>query len=397
MKWLSGKNKILSKNKTADRKWRFVYDGEQTHSSTIDPLSKEKVIFLAPIRTLSVHPFEYPFTSTTRVRDALRLKFRPLIGDHARDLYFVPVVTQRKPKSISGAVFLVSKSEVEEIERKMRIRPDTALWVAPLAYAEEVAGNGLVQWRDEAQICSMLFENWQPRLYRWTSLAGKGADAADEALDADRDWFEGYARQQGGGIERICLVDPRMPNAPQPRMFSDYVYFDLSPSGANVAERVETFFQNASTIARRLVLLGGFFVLVSLALWLGRMSEKDLFTVAPGEVYGASFGERASNPTRAARAKVGEVRSTPGQFSFTSVIAAMLPAWQGGTSGDLKLEAVRYSAEKMEIQGTAKNMETIQKLQNAIQRAEFTARAGDIQQIPGGDFRFNLSVQGGKR
>jgi hypothetical protein len=66
--------------------------------------------------------------------------------------------------------------------------------------------------------------------------------------------------------------------------------------------------------------------------------------------------------------------------------------------GDLQLDSLRYSSEKTELQGTAKK----HKLHTAVtgkrlKNKKLDVKAGDILQIPGGGFRFSLSIQEVKR
>ena len=63
----------------------------------------------------------------------------------------------------------------------------------------------------------------------------------------------------------------------------------------------------------------------------------------------------------------------------------------------MKLDSLRYGAERTEIQGLAGSMDSIQSLRDLLNRNGFTAKVGEVQQVPGSGMRFSISLTGAKQ
>ena len=150
-------------------------------------------------------------------------------------------------------------------------------------------------------------------------------------------------------------------------------------------------------MARALVAAGFFFAAISGGVWAQRLSLEDFVSEAPSIVYASAFGEKSRDPIRASREKLSSVRQEEGAHDFSALLRVVLSPWKDLPQGDLQLDSLRYSSEKTELQGTAKSTNSIQLLREAIEKKKLDVKAGDILQIPGGGFRFSLSIQEAKR
>ena len=141
----------------------------------------------------------------------------------------------------------------------------------------------------------------------------------------------------------------------------------------------------------------GVFAVFSGGVWAQRLSLEDFVSEAPSIVYASAFGEKSRDPIRASREKLSSVRQEEGAHDFSALLRVVLSPWKDLPQGDLQLDSLRYSSEKTELQGTAKSTNSIQLLREAIEKKKLDVKAGDILQIPGGGFRFSLSIQEAKR
>jgi hypothetical protein len=94
------------------------------------PMSSSKngrVIALLQLRTLSVHPFSLPLGKNGRVRDALRMSFRSLLGNDDDSILMIPQVTEQDLTGLRGS-YVRFKTEIEEAEK--RLGNGIAIWPA---------------------------------------------------------------------------------------------------------------------------------------------------------------------------------------------------------------------------------------------------------------------------
>ena len=59
-------------------------------------------IALLQLRTLSVHPFSFPFGKNGRVRDALKMSFRYALGNDDDSILMIPQVTEQGTDKTEG-------------------------------------------------------------------------------------------------------------------------------------------------------------------------------------------------------------------------------------------------------------------------------------------------------
>lgn len=382
------------KKKTVHRNF-LLYTDRQTGGS---PSTGDRIL-LYPFKNLSVQPFSFPFNGMPRVRDALKIRFRPLLGEKAEEVSLVPLLTKSEKKLSSGATFLLHGEDSEKIETLMDGGGEAlAVWPVPLAFAAEVGGSGLIVWSDEEQIISLWLEDWVPMLYRWS-------DRRENTVEGERKLVEAYAAGQNATIERVFTGDPSSVNIQACgestlSAYSPYEHLDLSNKGANLLEQRERFVGQLAKAARFALAGGLVFALASGALFLQQTATSDSSSSLPGSVYTSAFGERSGQPLVSIRQKLAQLQGTGQDTSLQGFLKTLAPIWEELTpSGNIVVETMKYSLEqeKADLLGTAKNSNAIQDLRTLLEKQGFSLKTDNIQQIPGGGVRFNVSITKGAK
>ena len=367
--------------------------------SSLDKIKKEPSLFgesrilLVPFKTLVISPFSFPFGRKGRVRDALTLSFRPLLGERESMLSIVPQITEQTSNLTRGTVWFAAKSEIEETES---LAGDSfVFWPAPLAFAPERDECSLVLYCDAAGTSAMLFENREPFFYRWMPLC-------DGSADELADWMRSYASSVGKPVleteifrdtedseENLCVRQPL------PHMLKGFETFDLSNRGVDTAREMESFTAAASSAIKIFSVLGAIFALLSLALVLQTSLSMDIFTNAPSAIYKAAFGEESRSPVSSVSKKLRLVTGEGVQMTLEQTLSNFSAAWKDcPENSKITMDSIRYGTERTEIQGIADGMASIQALSEALGRNGFSAKVGDVQQVPSSGMRFSLTLTG---
>lgn len=110
----------------------------------------ERMVLLLQLKTLSVSSFSLPFGKNGRVREALAMSFKPLLGNEDDSMLMIPQIIEQSSEMTAGAVWFVSKDEIEKIET--RTGDGITFWPASMALVSEIKGNGLVIWNSEKEL-----------------------------------------------------------------------------------------------------------------------------------------------------------------------------------------------------------------------------------------------------
>ncbi len=80
----------------------------------LDELNRPKIsaysgscILLHTFTNIAVQQFHFPFSGISRVKEALRIQFRPLLGDASQKVSIVPFFVKNEKRTSSGCVFLL--------------------------------------------------------------------------------------------------------------------------------------------------------------------------------------------------------------------------------------------------------------------------------------------------
>jgi hypothetical protein len=354
------------------------------------------VVLLFPFRNLAAHEFSFPFHGTSKVRDALKIQYRPLLGEGMQNVGFIPFFTKLEKKSSVGCAFIVRENEAAEAEKQASgISGDCAVWPSPLAFAGEVGPNGLIVWSDGDFTTSVWIKNWTPALYRTVSGEISPEEEERHAIE--------YIERAGGAVEKTLIVessdvsvdDMQACGARTLKLCPMYAALDLSGRGANIQEERERMFDAVSKASRLALASGLVFLAFALALFVKQSSVAADGASNPGVVYESAFGERSMQPVASSLTKLRSSRD-----GAPETISAMLEDISSiyesmGEGSGIAVETLRYGSDGTDILGTSKNNDSIQRFRGLLEELGYAARTDNIETIPGGDMRFNMNVSRG--
>jgi hypothetical protein len=179
-----------------------------------------------------------------------------------------------------------------------------------------------------------------------------------------------------------------------------YAQLDLSDKGTNLLERREKIVASLTLIGRIAIVSAAVMLLAAGGLYFNLSNLLEAGTSSMGEIYKSAFREKESSaqPLSSALSKLRSLRNPDVDVSFNLVMRGVTSVWDDlGASGDISIDTLRYGAENTDAVGLAKSNESIQRLRSALEAEGFVSKIDNIQQIPGGDLRFNLAITKGGR
>jgi hypothetical protein len=368
--------------------YRFVLPGAGKISGS--------AVLLFPFRNLAAHEFSFPFHGTSKVRDALKIQYRPLLGEGIQNVGFMPFFTRLEKKNSSGCAFIVREDEAADAEKQASgVSGDCAVWPSPLAFAGEVGPNGLIVWSDGDFTTSVWIKNWTPALYR--TVSGGTSPEEEERLAVE------YIERAGGVVEKTLIVESRDVSvddmqacgARTLKLCPVYAAMDLSGRGANIQEEKERLFDAVSRASRLALASGLVFLAATLALFAKQSSIASDIASNPAAVYESAFGERSMQPVASSLTKLRSSRD-----GAPETVSAMLEDISSiyenvGEEGNIIVETLRYGSDGTDILGTSKNNDSIQRFRSLLEELGYAARTDNIETVPGGDMRFSMNVSRG--
>ncbi|MDR1509902.1 MAG: hypothetical protein LBS53_09720 [Synergistaceae bacterium] len=370
--------------------YRFMVSGSVTGK-----LSGHDVVMLYPFSNLAAHEFTLPFYGISKARDALKIRFRPLLGEGAEDVVFIPFFTQIGKKSSSGTLFLLHESDAAAAEKEIaEVSGQCLIWPTPLVFAGEAGPDGLIVWSGGGRVTSVWLKNWTPVLYRTVSLEGTTPEAEETAA------LE-FIKHAGGTVSKTLLVDSNDVS------FSDiqecgmrtvascpaYGRLDLSGRGTNMQEEKERMYGVIAKSARAVIVFGVTVLIALCGIYAGQSAVLSEYGDNPSAVYEAAFGERSMQPVASALSKLRAAENGGASDTLSPLLTDISSLYgKSGASGDITIETLRYGSDGADIMGTAVNNEAIQKFRDALEEIGYTPRTDSIQAIPGGNMRFNMNI-----
>ncbi|MEG1602999.1 MAG: type II secretion system protein GspL [Cloacibacillus sp.] len=362
-------------------------------------LSGDVAAYFLPFRTIAVYPFSFPFGRKVNLRSAISLTFRPLLGAEESKLSLLPQVTEQRSNLTKGSVWFAAKDEIAAFEEMLG--KEAAFLPAPVAFASEVGGTGLLIWRDEGGAAALWLEDYAPRLYKYMSEDEGGSEELVQ-------FARSYAQAVGGSIEAesVRLYDARdlsgdaLANAAEKSFAASpaLAHLDFSNVGASLAEQYEKFFSASFRALKLAAAAAVVFFILSAALLVQNGLTSASFEAAPGAVYALAMGEESRSPISSITKKLKLLNAGGVQLAFNDVLANIASAWKGMPAGsDAELDAIRSGRERTELEGRTAKTETIEKLRAELSKNGFVVKLGDVQQIPGSVLRFTLYLTEGGR
>lgn len=353
---------------------------------------------MIPFRTLSVHPFAFPFRSAGDVTAALALKFKPLLSGE-EPVEIVPWVSSGGGGKYTGSAWLLAASEVPEGRDDVALR-DNLCWPLPLALAAPVDGEGIAVFCGEGLIASALFDKGIPLFARCGPL--REETSAEEALDGEVRLCREYALAVGKealassvwtGSSGEDLLEAARQTVTRFPSFRSLNISRLALRASLARERTALLLKNFSAAV---ALSGLLFCAAQFILSAQGRSSMEKLALEGAALYReiAAPGERVVDPLSQAKGKVAELKGGgEEEGALIPLLSHLGRAWTGLGGDSPVIEQLRYSEGGAEITGTAPVMEAIQSLQSALNGEGFTSSLGDVQQIPGGGLRFSLSLR----
>ena len=357
----------------------------------------ERMVLLLQLKTLSVSSFSLPFGKNGRVREALAMSFKPLLGNEDDSMLMIPQIIEQSSEMTDGAVWFVSKDEIEKIET--RTGDGITFWPASMALVSEIKGNGLVIWNSEKGTSGTLFKNGTPLLYRWTPSSECSVNELER-------WFTEYSRSMDIPLFNIRTVESSaIPSGEIQRAGKETLRsirgtasLDLSTKSADSVRKMESFFATAYSTARAALLLGLLFLLLSTVTLFYAILNKNAFEKAPFEIYQIAFGESSNHPLASSSTKIKNLSINGTNMSLEQTLSNLAAAWKTSVSSDsVRLDTIRYGTERTEVQGTASKTESIESLRDSLGKNGFTSKIIDIQQISGSGMRFSIGLESPER
>ncbi|GHV27876.1 hypothetical protein FACS1894167_03690 [Synergistales bacterium] len=370
----------------------FVLFGDESAGA---PLGTGGVL-LYPFRKISVYSFAFPFRGISKVRDALRLQFRPLLGDGINDVSIIPFFLKSAKKSSSGCAFILFGDEASLLENDVAVcgSGDILVWPAPLAYAAEVGGSGLIIWKGCGVITAVWLDDWVPMYYRTS-------DAGDSTPEAEEEAAVAYIEGQGKSVDDVVVIDEGTMLADElqgaGRRTLDacpaYEQLDLSNRGSKLLERREKLIVSLSRTGKAAIAAACFMLILTGGVCLYNAGISEGGQEFAEEIYSRSFGETSRQPMSSVLAKMRSLRDSGGGMSFGAVMRIVSSAWEElGISGDITIDDIKYSGDNTDITGTALGNEQIQKLKSSLEAKGLSFKSDNTQLIPGGKLRFSISL-----
>jgi hypothetical protein len=359
----------------------------------------ENGVLLYPFRNMSAHSFSFPFSGISGVRDALMIQFRPLLGEGSSGVSIIPFFVKSERKLSAGCVFTLFGGETADLEESVR-DGNYIVWPAPLAAAAEVAGSGIIVWTDGDFITTVWLDNWAPVYY-------KTASAQESDREAEKEQALAFAASLGREAGKVFMADRKNLSNMDIQSMGEaalagcpaYGQLDLSNRGTNLLERREKIVASLTAAGRAAAAAAAVFLCLALGVYMYGASVLEAGRASSGAVYAAAFGEKSSgSPLGSAMTKLRSVTSPDIDVSFGGVIRGVSAVWDKlGASDDISIEILRYGGENTDLTGKTKSNESIQRLRSLLEAEGFTPTRDNIQQIPGGYLRFNLTISRGDR
>ena len=361
-------------------------------------------ITLVPMRSLSLEDFSFPFTNSTKIREALRLQLMPFSA--AGNVELFPVTLEKSGRNASGVVWYVSPEELD-IPAMPYDRGAGKIWPAPLPFVSMLAdydGNGVTMWTDEENICSMLWQDNKPVLYRWRKFSEHGEEKESA-------WYDNYCKirelERGGNFiidasgdndtdeedEDFCAVMNESVN-----LCPWINTVNLSRTALEGAMGLERSVRLMTRAAVWLLVLGLAALGAGLLKWQQVQDEIQNVRNRSEQYYKQVFDPqrtgRVSNPVVLARDRIAELSGTGTEgHPLEEVLADLGDIFAESSSPDITIDVVRYNADGIDCTGVAPDMSTILNFRRAWEEKANLAQVDNTQFVSGIGYRFDLRVR----
>jgi hypothetical protein len=341
---------------------------------------------------LSVSGFKFPFSNPARIREAIKLQTVLYSGGNSIQIF--PILVNKGSKETSGFSFFLPDNELTELE-KIIGDASSPLFAAPLALASSVDGDGITVWTDEKNICSVVWRSGVPELYRWRIHK-------ESALAAEVAWLKKYCESKEIEKNDVFIFDAENDSENLvsiiKQSFASFPWLkeiNLSRGAINSVMILERFVRFTSKAAIWLTVFGTIFVIgawmnhsmISKALADTRSSSEKLYR----EVFDREG--RIVDAVSQARGRINALKGSGSSGKTLSDALSELGIPWKTNSVKITLDTMSYTSEGANFSGSAADMGAIQSFRTSFSDMGILVIMGDLQQIPGGGFRFNIGIK----
>ena len=370
--------------------------------------SAKNFITLVPMKSLSLEDFAFPFSGNTKIREALRLQVMPYSAAGKLELF--PVVINKSGRSVNGLVWYVSPEELNLPSFSYESDGTNKIWPAPLPFIsrlKEYNGTGITAYIDEENICSILWQNNKPVLYRWRKVTGDDSESKEIA------WYDNYCKtreiERGGNFIINVAGDNDEDDEESNKEFREMISeslkicpwinnINLSRSVLEGAIDLERNIKFMTRAAIWLLVLGIAAISASYLRWNQLQGQVQELRTRGEKIYRENFDPshtgRISNPVTLARDKIDSLTNT-GQVAhpLEEVLADIGEIFTQTQSMDITLDIIRYNSEGIDCTGTAPDMTTVLNFRKAWEGRARLAQVDNTQFVSGIGFRFDMRVR----
>lgn len=368
---------------------------------------RKNIITLVPMKSLSLEDFSFPFSNTTKIREALRLQVMPYSA--AGELELFPVILSKEGRNANGIVWYVSPDELEIPELSYDSGKTGKIWPAPLPFISQLEsynGTGVTMWVDEENICSILWQENRPVLYRWRKYIDEHTEEKELA------WYDAYCKareiERGGNF----VVNASGSNDDNE---ADEEFYEIVNGSVNICPWISdvnlsrTVLQGARNLERSvkfltrascwLLVLGVITLSASLWKWIQIQNQVQEVRTRSENFYRQVFDPertgRISNPVTLARDKIADLTGSGQEgHPLEEVLADIGEIFTDVQSMDVTLDVIRYNSEGIDCTGSAPDMTTILNFRKAWENKGVSlAQVDNTQSVSGIGYRFDLRVR----
>lgn len=358
----------------------------------------KNTVTLAPMKSLSLEAFTFPFQNTTKIRDALKLQVMPFTA--AGTLEIFPVILSKEGRNSSGIVWYVSP---EELNMPSDSSSAEKIWPAPLPFISQLAsygGNGVTMWRDEENICSILWQSNRPVLYRWKKLVG------DESESHELSFYDSYCNSLGlnrGGNFVVNASGSEKAGEDFTEIVSDSVKIcpwiaevNLSRTVLEGARDLERSVRIMARVSLWLLVIGVIVLGAELLQWYHLETKTQEIRSRNEKFYRDTFDPertgRISNPVTLARDKIASLTGRGDEGHPLDDVLADLGE-VSKTNKDITIDIIRYNQEGIDCTGSAPDMTAVLNFRKSWEERANLVQVDNTQFVSGIGYRFDLRIR----